>query len=47
MKNIADYLELMDSKLSDEQIVSEKPDIIIFYLSDSRTMDEKMRVPST
>ena len=30
LKNIADYLELMDSKLSDEQIVSEKPDIIIF-----------------
>ncbi|WP_400153739.1 hypothetical protein [Candidatus Methanomassiliicoccus intestinalis] len=45
MDNIADSLTLMESKLSDEQIINSQPDVIIFYSNDSRTMDEKMRVP--
>ena len=46
MDNIADSLTLMESKLSDEQIINSQPDVIIFYSNDSRTMDEKMRVPA-
>ncbi len=45
LDNIADNLTLMESKLSDEQIINSQPDVIIFYSNDSRTMDEKMRVP--
>lgn len=45
MDNIADNLTLMESKLSDEQIINSQPDVIIFYSNDSRSMDEKMRVP--
>ncbi len=45
LDNIADKLTLMESKLSDEQIINSQPDVIIFYSNDSRTMDEKMRVP--
>lgn len=45
MDNIADELTLMESKLSDEQIITAEPDIILFYTKDSRTLDERMRVP--
>ena len=45
LDNIADNLTLMESKLSDEQIINSQPDVIIFYSNDSRTIDEKMRVP--
>lgn len=42
MENVFDG-SLMGSKMSDEQIISAEPDVIGFYTSDTRSMDEKMR----
>lgn len=43
LRNIFDG-SLMGSAISDEDIVAATPDVIGFYTSDSRSMDEKMRV---
>ena len=45
MENIYDG-SLMGSSMSDEQIVLAEPDVIGFYTTDSRSMDELMRVSS-
>ncbi len=44
MTNIADSLTLMEGTLSNEQIVTAEPDVVLFYANDKRTMDERMRV---
>lgn len=38
--------DLMGSLMSDEQIITAHPDVIAFYSSDTRSDDEKMRVPT-
>lgn len=46
MQNVFDG-DLMGSTMSDEKIIEAHPDVIAFYSSDTRSDDEKMRVPTT